>query len=654
MLEHFPDPYPDEILYSVWARYGALVNYPSEADALEELFGKRQVGPSVDLPGHLQFFVRNLPHGHGYTLDFFLFHHTLLPLYCPFWSGQRLAQIQEHMMKGDKSVHVDAGIANAGGVLSPLWLRYCPLCAKAERAQWGECYWHRLHQAPGVAICPLHHLFLEESTIRARSALREGRLFPAERAIHPVEYRSATSSPYFPFLMNLACDAQYLLEHRFAALDPHFLYHQYGALLAQRGFTTPGGRVRFRDFLRAFTDYYSEAFLATLHCTVKLQGPLDSEWLARITRLHPEGQGKFVCHPLYHLLAIRFLGSTLEAFLQQEFPVPHPFGEGPWPCLNPVCEHYLERTIATYHLGETRVKGQAVGIFSCCCGYTYSRIGPDASPEDAFRKGRTRVYGSVWDKKLRTLWFNGTIRQKDIARLFRVNRYTINRQARRLNLPVPRWNARPKVGGRRPKRKPKGLSRYRSAWLALIKEGSEESWMRLREKAHGVYSWLHRHDREWLDAHSPRKKRADEQKPLTHSKQQPVFNSKVPKRDDARMAEAIKTQADTLLQTPGFPKRMSKARILREILQARYLPPPKAIPFTTQTLQKVIETQEAFALRRIQWVLQQYLEEGVCPTRQQFIARAHFTKILRIQAVQRSLDEALERLSQESAGPRSG
>jgi hypothetical protein len=649
MIEHLPDPYPDEILYSIWARYSDQVRYPYKADVLQELFGNRNVKPSVDLPGHLQYFVEHLPHGHGYSLDFFLEHHTLLPFYRPFLSQERLNCVREHMVKGDRPSHFVAGVTG-GRLLSPLWLRYCPLCAMEERTQFGECYWHRFHQVLGVELCPIHHVFLENSMTRARSSLAELGLVSAEQAIKLGEPREASASPFFHVFMDIACETQYLLEHLIDPLDLRFLHQQYRALLTQRGFMTPKGRVRFRDILNAFTEHYSEDLLTTLQCTVRLQGPLDSEWLSRIMRLYSPEERKIVCHPLYHILAIRFLGETLETFLSQEMTPPRPFGEGPWPCLNPVCVHYLQRTISAYQLAETNVKGQMVGIFACACGYTYSRTGPDASPSDAFRKARTRIYGSVWDKKLRALWFDGTIHHKDIARLFQVNRYTINRQAKRLNLPVPRWNARPKVGGRRPKKKPKGLSRYRAQWLTVVEEAPGESRGELRSRAHGVYSWLRRHDHEWLEAHCPPKKRPGKPTQMINQEQKKLLTRRgVGSKNDARMAEAIRASVSRWANEPGPPKRISKRRIFREILQARWMPRPDEAPLTSQALQEVVETHETFALRRIRWVLQYYQEAHLCPTQKQFIARAHLKHILHVQSVQQALDDAMGMLSQESA-----
>ena len=41
MIGFFPDPYPDELLYSVLARFQSRVQYPSRESLVRELFGTK-------------------------------------------------------------------------------------------------------------------------------------------------------------------------------------------------------------------------------------------------------------------------------------------------------------------------------------------------------------------------------------------------------------------------------------------------------------------------------------------------------------------------------------------------------------------------------------------------------------------------------------
>jgi len=131
MIRCFPDPHPDELLYSICARYSEKMHYPSEETIILELFGKRRIKPVIDLPSHLDKLVGSLPD--GYTSDYFIDNHTLLPYYGAFLPPERLSKLRSDM-RGDRgpSIHMRAGVV---GSLVPLpeWLRFCPLCVTEHK-----------------------------------------------------------------------------------------------------------------------------------------------------------------------------------------------------------------------------------------------------------------------------------------------------------------------------------------------------------------------------------------------------------------------------------------------------------------------------------------------------------------------------------------
>lgn len=642
LLEFFPDPYPDEILYSVWARYSDHVGYSYKADVLLELFGDRYLRPVLDLPCRLQSFVDNLPFGHDYDVNYFIDHHTLLPFYGAFLPSERLQYVREQMACGPgKLLHRHVGIDMR--IMSPVWLRYCPECARKERKEFGECFWHRLHQIPGVEVCPVHGMFLENSSVHlSNTSLYHRGLFSAERTVSEVSARDASSSPFFQSFMSIAQDSSYLLEHPHLLFDTAVASSRYCVALAHQGLLTPRGKTRLHDLFIAFTAFYSQELLNFLHCEVKVSGQLDSEWLARIVRPRIE-ERKRVHHPLYHILLIRFLGSPLETFMSQDIPFPLPFGSGPWPCLNPVCEYYMRPLIQTYQISETRIKGKIVGVFSCHCGYTYSRTGPDTSSEDVFHKGRVLSYGQVWDAKFRELWYDPAVSIMKIAGLVGLQRTLLNRHARRLQLPVPRFPShRILKKESQPGTTEKNREWYRTQWLALIADAPEEVQHQLVRRAKGVHKWLFRHDREWLRANSRSKGRQSEND--THTQTLEKDWRLRPDRD-ALMAESVRTVAKNLGNEQGYPKRVSKRAICREIPELRWVPTTKSAPLTALALEEVAESFEDFALRRIHWAQQQYLQEGICPTRNIFIKRSHITKMLSVEKIQSALDEAMDLLS---------
>lgn len=86
MLTFFPTPYPDEILYSTFARYHMRSANSSIKDTLDDLFGKKTVMSTIDLPSHLYSLCNRISPTHSsITPEKLLEKHTLYPFYSPFY-----------------------------------------------------------------------------------------------------------------------------------------------------------------------------------------------------------------------------------------------------------------------------------------------------------------------------------------------------------------------------------------------------------------------------------------------------------------------------------------------------------------------------------------------------------------------------------------
>jgi TniQ len=81
MLSFFPTPYPDEILYSVFARYHARSGNTKPDETLQELFNSRNTIVRADLPYNLAFLIKNLPLLSPHTAESLIQKHTLYPMY---------------------------------------------------------------------------------------------------------------------------------------------------------------------------------------------------------------------------------------------------------------------------------------------------------------------------------------------------------------------------------------------------------------------------------------------------------------------------------------------------------------------------------------------------------------------------------------------
>jgi hypothetical protein len=357
-----------------------------------------------------------------------------------------------------------------------------------------------------------------------------------------------------------------------------------------------------------------------------------------------------VNHPLHYLLLMRLFGYSAEAFFNLLISEKHePFGEGPWPCLNPTCIYFREPQIREAHIiyGQGR-GGKPVGIFSCACGFEYCRTGPDLTPDDQLRIGQVRSYGHLWETTLQKLWNDPTVSLKQMTFRLGSSRNTLNRQAKRLGLPFPRGNfIHSRLAHNSPDETTQAsksikLTEYRAAWLAVLKENPGAGQPELKNKVRNLHKWLLRNDRNWLKAHFPKRV-------PTSKKGRRLGPPTDWKSLDTQISETVKTSALRLRNAPGDPVRITIMAIGRDsghlfLLRSRL----NKLPLTAEVLADAVETREEFAIRRIQWATELYRLECTAPTRWQLVKRAGVYKISGRPQVKDAIDAALESLHQSN------
>lgn len=187
MIALFPAPYPDELIYSVLARYFAKSGYLAYTFAAEDLFINKTVRPDIEFLNSytsdaLMVITRNS------TIENIIMQHTMFPYYArflPLERRQKALQALKAMQTDYRNViAIPKNKTGAGR-----FLRYCPVCAESDRITYGEAYWHRNHQMMGVNLCPLHICKLIDSGV-ILSGKASPALISAEIAI---PYDSAVS-----------------------------------------------------------------------------------------------------------------------------------------------------------------------------------------------------------------------------------------------------------------------------------------------------------------------------------------------------------------------------------------------------------------------------------------------------------------------------
>lgn len=163
MIAFFPEIFPDELLYSQLARYHAKSGYMIYRSAAEDLFNNPTVRPDIDFVNKLSLdALNNITR--TVSIESIIEKHTMFAYYGKFLNQDR------------RNTAFRALVSMQGNYnnLLPMpkrkkdtdrFLRYCPLCANNDRLNFGEAYWHRIHQMQGVNICPVHHCKLIDSSL---------------------------------------------------------------------------------------------------------------------------------------------------------------------------------------------------------------------------------------------------------------------------------------------------------------------------------------------------------------------------------------------------------------------------------------------------------------------------------------------------------
>lgn len=634
MINHFPTPLPDELFYSLCARYGGRVKYSDLEAVNKELFGARGMSATIDLPSHLSHFVESLPPNHELTVDRLINKHSLLPFYSPFLPLERYNSVRESMKGMDGSaIHKCAGITPSN-VRLPNWLRYCPKCTATDKTIYRQSYWHRLHQVPGVVMCPIHEVFLENSRVRARNRINSALHITAEEALKQAPFlQSETPLFMHNVLIEIAWDVAWLLDQSNLSPGYELLREHYLALLYERKLAKRE-RIYSLELRERLRGSLPHGLLELLQCDFDAQK--DHSWPSLIIKNLRQGKAH---HPIRHLLLIRALGHSAESFFVSLNNRPpkrktstKPFGNSPWLCLNPICPHFRKREIRKIKIEESwKRDGIPVATFLCECGFEYMRRGPDSSLDDRFTIDKVKTYGALWEAALKIRWDDHSLSIRQIAFQLGVSHMTVKNHALRLGLPLPRSGPGPKVSQvnsmLQEKMKRFGTNNSssdilelrevkRKAWLDARKNNPKANRTKLQQViAPRIYHWLSNHDGEWLMAHMP-----PPFKRTTSARQIVDWNAR-----DHNLEKEVRESAQRLRGAKGKPVKITVNAIGRDLDKKELLQKPKhlaKLPLTRQAIKEVTETRIQFAIRRVRWAAKCFRDEGVAPAKSTLALRS--------------------------------
>jgi hypothetical protein len=564
----FPTPYPDECYYSILCRYFVRGGSTNNSHTIKKLFGNAQcLSTSLFFPMRLDCIEQWIPQGTAITRKSFAMKHSKYPYMAMIYS-KKFRKDMAHVLNGKRAnLNVDHYGRHKSWRLWPKYLRYCPLCTCEDMRLYGEPYWHRTHQLPGMMYCTKHHIRLMDSNIPVRDTTMT--FYAASEQILSTQDDSSTSdiySPYKELFLKIGQESEWLLQHGMDINWEFDFLTKYKRLLREKDVATVQGVADYCLIARKFNDYWGEDFLELLYSSMG-----DTrDWIhqlqeARITTFKP----------IYHILLMCFLKNTVKAFIECNTSE-NLFGEGPWPCQNPICKHY--ETDGCQNTRIQHMNGVATGFFQCDeCGMIYKRTK---------RKGQT---GNIMIVDYGNFW------RAEFLRLLGTEKRTIPEAATILKRPahLVGWQKK-KMGLTKNTAYGKRVCRYgpdvnaetyyKEQVLKLCEEYDEVTLAILNQYAPGAYSYFSKHDFSWL-----RERMVYERDRVAHRE----YDRKLLKKIQKAVEQIQKGGDDERRITVGYIAKIAGVNEteVRYRLQKRSK--------TNAFLSRAVETKEAWLRRRI-------------------------------------------------------
>ena len=288
--------------------------------------------------------------------------HTLYPAAVPFISQQGFQDyaaeacfLEEH---GGLLRSLRATL-----FLEPLHrLRGCRVCQEEDRQRYGESYWHRIHQFPGIKLC-FHH----SEPLHATEILASIRILPP---LDNVQIGVALSLPrsVHTYQLALARDMHWLLSRSPAHFDREKLIQAPALRTALDGSTLHCSTLT--SFRNLISNRISEKALESTQ-----QGFSSFSWLSLL-----RSQPVHVAAPYHYSTLACAARISLEQLVESADQV-STTNVAPWPCINPHCQDFNSRVIKHGFQFGPRMH-RRVGFVCPRCISRYSRPRPLVSNSD--------------------------------------------------------------------------------------------------------------------------------------------------------------------------------------------------------------------------------------------------------------------------------
>jgi len=308
----FPKRYNDELIYSVIARYHLLSGNYSNTPSMKSLFNYQYIVPSIALQTRLGVLSDNIK-SFGIDFETLLYENTMFPYLMVFTPPESYERVYQWAKYPDnRSDRFATGAIHRN--MYPEKMMYCKECFKEETLLFGEGYWHRIHQTPGIVVCKKHRCPLLPSCIPTFYH-RIGNYQVLQEEVLKNTDADQNRCDDFIHTDGIFDDTKFLYDN-FIRIRKLFTDYNYcfrdaflpGLINKQLATKTT---LKNKEIIESFISFYGADYLCTIGLSVS--DSLNNKWPINLCR----EKSRHHTYALEYILMARFLFGSFENFIYE-------------------------------------------------------------------------------------------------------------------------------------------------------------------------------------------------------------------------------------------------------------------------------------------------------------------------------------------------
>lgn len=531
------------------------------------LFGNSHLRANVDLNSHLKVFLEKTSSHLKLSVSQLVNNYTLYPFYSCFLDEEERVKIFNSMLSSSgQDIHTRVGI-NASRLKRSRYPKYCVLCYLEDVEKFGEAFWHRMHQIPGLDVCCIHNVSLDTYQPKL-DQLGHGYYLPPPDTLNSKVIRT-NSCETLLYISNRGSDI--LLNKSFDINKVN--YHDH---LMSLGYYK-SKQIDQSDVLNKFKSFYGSKTLTGLshHIGNELG------WINEIIR-----RPSHIFNPIRHILFSKFCDELPLKF----YPNLNPFKEGPWTCYNKASDHYLQAVITDLQIHIDHKSKRQIGEFTCDCGMVYTMSFIKTHNGSLKKHVRIKSFGEKWALRLKAEMLSGKS-LRETAKILGTDAKTVAKKSKTLASKESSSIA-----------SNQNLNDHKRQWSNFFKKDGTKTIKEAREKMPATYSLLYRHANEWLLAFNTSRRKTPNNQGILRLDW-----------DDCDQVILAKLQdAVTHLHKSGFKGRLTKSLLAKFVGHESQLMNSNIykLPRSSDFLHQKTESKDEFQKRRIRIAINELKQNG--------------------------------------------